>query len=646
MATILDSLMVELGLDSSKFMAEQKKVIDALKEIQSENEKLSKANNDNAKETSSVNEKASEEEKKAHTEKKKASEEDKKSDEESSKRAKQTQVNNKTTTESYSKLGNAIGAFGASLIGVSAYSNFVSGMMNTNAALSRNSELFNMSAHEISSWGGVLKRFGGETGEFENSMQAIQTGIANIRLGNPAIQIALSQIGALGAIDLSKGTIDLFKYADAIKAFRLSRGPAGEQQAFAISSQINMSKALYMASRDGAESLRKYYDESEKVNKTTEGNTKAANELKASWTNVDNSITGVKNKVMDQMTPSLIELADNITDLIKKGVEWDDQLGGIFSKTGALTGTLLSLAGVLRMLSIIPGPIGVAAKIGSVALAAAGIGVGATGIGAGAIEAGVTGTNVTDKKLSESGQKLKEDMQPFVEETAKKYGVTKEYINRIVDIESSWDANAKSRTSSATGLGQFTADTWETVGMGSADRNDPYKNIEAIGKLAKHNMSLNKESFDAGKLAFQHKRGGSYKGQMIEDDAQYVSYVDRKSNTPSFKPETPLTEDQINNPISSALKTGAEKTVKSWANLLDPKGYFDEGRNQQYLAQHSQMVGSSATVAGSSATNNNAVQNNTITVNSNATDGKAVAREIPKELENSSVKIHYVGTGS
>ena len=41
MATVIDSLLIELGLDSSKFMASKNKVIDALKEIQEENEKNS-----------------------------------------------------------------------------------------------------------------------------------------------------------------------------------------------------------------------------------------------------------------------------------------------------------------------------------------------------------------------------------------------------------------------------------------------------------------------------------------------------------------------------------------------------------------------------------------------------------------------------
>lgn len=92
MATVIDSLIIELGLDSSKFMADQKKVIDALKEIQAENEKASKSSKEASK-----NKKSSSENKKAYDEEKKAGEE-------SSEISKQSQINNKSRISGIVKL--------------------------------------------------------------------------------------------------------------------------------------------------------------------------------------------------------------------------------------------------------------------------------------------------------------------------------------------------------------------------------------------------------------------------------------------------------------------------------------------------------------------------------------------------------------
>ena len=92
MATVIDSLIIELGLDNSKFMADQKKVIDALKEIQAENEKASKSS------------KKASENKKSSSENKKAYDEEKKAGEESSEISKQSQINNKSRISGIVKL--------------------------------------------------------------------------------------------------------------------------------------------------------------------------------------------------------------------------------------------------------------------------------------------------------------------------------------------------------------------------------------------------------------------------------------------------------------------------------------------------------------------------------------------------------------
>ena len=157
MATVIDSLLIELGLDSSKFMADQKKVIDALKEIQAENEKLSKSGNDLTEKTTAVNKKSADQDKKTHAEKKKAAVEDKKAGEESSKRAKQTQLDNKNVAESISKATIAAAAFATSFVGIKQIYDFSTDLSLANAALGRTSALLGQNPQELQAWGKVFE---------------------------------------------------------------------------------------------------------------------------------------------------------------------------------------------------------------------------------------------------------------------------------------------------------------------------------------------------------------------------------------------------------------------------------------------------------------------------------------------------------
>ena len=163
MATVIDSLIIELGLDSSKFMADQKKVIDALKEIQAENEKASKSATDSAQKTADANKKSADQDKKTNTEKKKAVQEDKKAGEESTKRAKQTHLDTKKTADGYDKakssvLGLATAYFG--LAGMKALVNMTDKVAQESAERSRQSTLLGVSPKQIQAMGAVAKVVG------------------------------------------------------------------------------------------------------------------------------------------------------------------------------------------------------------------------------------------------------------------------------------------------------------------------------------------------------------------------------------------------------------------------------------------------------------------------------------------------------
>lgn len=606
MATVIDSLFIELGLDTTKFDAAQKKSIEQLRKFDTQSQKAQK----------------------------------------------NTQAETKKTTEGFDKATQSLVSFGTAFVGISTFTDFVSGMTSTNAALSRNSSLFSMSAHELDAWGGVLKSVGGDASNFQSSIQNIQSAVASMNLGGDqrAFQSALSQLGALNSVDLITGEVDFYKLADALKAFKEAYGA---QSAFSLAQQIGLDKPTFMALQQGADAVHKLKDASSQHSKVTDENTAAAAKLQSKMGDVENAFGGVKNKIMDQMYPSLITLASGMESVIDKTVEWDDALGGLFSKTSAISGTLLALAGVMKVISIIPGPIGFAAKLASIGLAGAGIGAAVVGGGAG-IGAGALGLN------------------PEFESKEKKYNLPSGMLDFLWQQESTRGKNMVS-PKGATGHFGFMPDTATAYGMDKKDTFDLNKSSEAAAHmmrdlLDKYNGNMEKAlaAYNWGSGNIQQKgmenmpkETSDYLESWNNYKSQYdASVKESKAVAPKKeKSEIDLTKSLHNFLIEKKWKTAEEikndrqnarlfmDKIKSFnlKKIIDPKGFGSSERNKEYNMLQP-MIGSSATAPTNTNTSNKTnIQNNNVTVNTQATDAKGIARELPKALDDNAARMLGMG---
>ena len=304
MATVIDSLLIELGLDTSKFDAAQKKSVEELRKF----------------------------------------------DEQAQKTAKNTQQGAKNTGDGFAKTRDALLSLGIALVGFKGFTQFVGNMTTGNAALGRNANLLSMSARELDAWGGVLKSVGGDLESFQSSVQAMQQGIANIKLGDSAILTPLARLGALNAVDLNKGTVDIYKLSDALKAFREANG---EQLTYSLAQQIGLSKEMFMVMEQGSDAVRKLYNENYKLSGITEQNTKEAQKFQAQLGLLGQSLSGAKNAIMDQLYPALSALSQATTYMVNGFVEGDKKLDGFLSQLTVIAGAALSLKGALLSLKVV-----------------------------------------------------------------------------------------------------------------------------------------------------------------------------------------------------------------------------------------------------------------------------------------------------
>lgn len=304
MATVIDSLLIELGLDTSKFDAAQKKSVEQLRKF----------------------------------------------DQQANKSSNNAQRGAKNMGEGFERARDALISFGTAVFGTAAFTNFVSTMTTANAALGRNANLFSMSARELDAWGSVLKTVGGDADSFQSSLQSLQGGIANIKLGNSAMLTPLARLGALSSIDINKGTVDIYKLSDALAAFKKQNG---EQLTFTLAQQLGISKETYMILSQGSSVVRKLYDEQYRLSGITAENTEKAQKLQQQWGFTTQAMTQAKNTIMDQLYPALNVAAKGTQSFFEGFVEADKKLDGFVSKLSLIGAAALTLQGTLKSLKLV-----------------------------------------------------------------------------------------------------------------------------------------------------------------------------------------------------------------------------------------------------------------------------------------------------
>ncbi|OYW81342.1 MAG: hypothetical protein B7Z19_00745, partial [Polynucleobacter sp. 32-46-5] len=547
MATVIDSLLIELGLDTSKFDAAQKKSVEELRKF----------------------------------------------DEQAQKTAKNTQQGAKNTGDSFAKTRDSLLALGVALVGFKGFTQFVGNMTTGNAALGRNANLLSMSARELDAWGGVLKSVGGDLEGFQSSIQAMQQGIANIKLGDAAILTPLARLGALSAVDLNKGTVDIYKLADALKAFREANG---EQLTYALAQQIGLSKEMFMVMEQGSDKVRQLYNENYKLSGITEENTKAAAKFQAQLGILAQSLSGAKNSIMDQLYPALGALADGTTRAVNGFVEGDKKLDGFLSQLTLIAGAALSLEGALASLKVV------------------GVTVG-------------EGLSAAFSKVFGSAALL----------------FHSESLNKGEDeqLKAMWEKYDKENGTNYADKYKKPGETSSTGASGKATGGDK--------GLPRNLRNNNPGNIEYGKFAKEHGATGS--------DGRFAIFPDMKTGENAMAALLMGYAKGGNNTISSIVRKWSPAGDNGEANTnayvadvakktgIDPNKQLSMGELaavQQAMTQHEGMVGSKVTAPGGPSGGNTSVQTTigTINVQTQATDANGIAGSIGKSLQNNSL-INY-----
>ena len=319
MATVIDSLLIELGLDASGFDKSQKKAVDSLKKMEDQANKSSKQNQKGAKETA----------------------------------------------ESFDKVTESVMKLGVAAFGVAGLKSLITSVTQTNTQLNRQSNMLGINVNSLAAWGQAVKAMGGNAEDFAASMQNMEGGLTafSLGLGGEEVFTGLTRLG----VGLKNGKVDLLELSKALIKVKEEKGI---QAALALSAPLMGADTFYLLTQS-VDKTKELVEQQAKLNRITQEGAQQSAAFTEKTVALETSMMGLKNSIMGQMYPALNELADIAISAMEGFKGLDTSLGGATSKVAAFEAVAIPLIAIAAGLGLIPlgAGLGVAALTGAIGVA-------------------------------------------------------------------------------------------------------------------------------------------------------------------------------------------------------------------------------------------------------------------------------------
>ena len=392
MPTVIDTLIVRLGLDTSAYRkgaAEAAATGRELAEDQAASaEKAAGAAEKAAKKAATEQEKAA---RKAASGQEKAA---KKAAAEQARAAKAAEAEAKKLERQYEKVRNEILSVTAAAFGAAAIRDFFSSVVSGQSRLASTSKDFSLSARELDAWHKTAQTALGGTAEgFDRSVQSILSGIEAFKAGDASNTVVASLLNlgvkATDAAGRMRPMKDIL--LDLSVAFRKM---PNRQDQMLWAQRLGMDEGTLNLLRQGRGALQDLYDTQYRNSKVTEASAQQAEDTRKAWAELGNTWEDIKNALFTDLTPAMKVLNSVLRELGKLMEAHPDLTAGIFGTLMSVStlGGILKLAGALGGLRTILGAVGRMIGLGGAAGAAGGAAEGATAAAGGGLMGTVLGT--------------------------------------------------------------------------------------------------------------------------------------------------------------------------------------------------------------------------------------------------------------
>lgn len=298
MATIIDRLLIELGLDAKGVTKGSGAVQDTLKKTRAEADRT----------------------------------------------AKDMEASNKRQTLSFGKLRNEVVGLFLAFSGAASLQSYFTGMIASDAATGRLAKNLGMATQELSAWQLAMKDVGGQATDADSAFRKIAGAYQDILLTGTTANAADFQGLGLNSRDLSDPVEALLKMADASE--RMERS-----EFFARLSRIGIPESMINSLAKGRAGIMEIVEAKRKEAAATEANAQEAAKMEKAWSDLASTITGKVRPVFYEFVTKLTEVVDqtgaaNLVIPVMTGL-----VGALALVVGAAYWPVLLLAGAIAVVA-------------------------------------------------------------------------------------------------------------------------------------------------------------------------------------------------------------------------------------------------------------------------------------------------------
>lgn len=283
MATIVDALLVTLGLDVSGYKKGQKEAGDSLK----------KFGDRSAEETKKI------------------------------------EAQGKAMAEGFNKVKNEILGLVAVAMGSYGVKSFFENMVNGQASLARSSRDLGVSVKELDAWSAAATSVGGTADAFKNSMQSLMGSFESYARGQGGADVVQTFNNLKVAIADSEGKVRPMKDLMLDLAGALEGLPAQTQML--ATSMLHLDDGTANLVRGGRARLAELFNQFERASKVTDSSTQAATKAQAQWALFGFRIKGVGNSIFASLAPAMEEANGLLLRFSQWVSDHSDDIGKFFA---------------------------------------------------------------------------------------------------------------------------------------------------------------------------------------------------------------------------------------------------------------------------------------------------------------------------
>lgn len=302
--TVIDALVVTLGLDASGYDKERTRVTEELKKLREQQEK-----------------------------------------------------SNKESQEGWKKTGEAIGTVKNQVLGLLAafgatmgIKEFLTSNIQGQAALGRLSTNLDISAKRLEAWGLVAKEMGGDASEAFGALQNVAGGLAEAAIKGHS---SFTDAARANGVVLTDNTGKLLSYEEVLFNISKRLKELPRQQAMWLAGQLGVGQ-MFNQLMLGPEELRSRVQHAEQIAKVTEESTRRAQELQKAWADIQQQFKSASETAFEKLSPTLERLAERFTNWLDS-VDWNKVGLGIESVVNSTVHLTEELGGLQTVAVVVGG---------------------------------------------------------------------------------------------------------------------------------------------------------------------------------------------------------------------------------------------------------------------------------------------------